>query len=385
MKNVWKVWMDEYRAIFTDAGGALIFFGAIVIYPFFYSLPYLPEVLRDIPVAVVDGDHSALSRKLIRMLDAHENLAVAARFGDLESAKKAFFQREAHGIIVIPAGFEKKALRREQATVVLYGDASYFLTYRQTMLGCTQVGRTLSAGMDIRRLQAKGATPSQALALRAPVQGAAYPLFNPAGGYATFVVQFSLVALMQQTLIIGICMLAGTARERKQAIQPAGGRGASGLETVLGKAGAYFSIYFFHAIYLFQVVPWVFRFARRGHPLDLMIFIVPFLLATIFLGLAVSRFFKSREMSILVVAFTSLPILLVSGFPWPPEAIPAWLLCLGKWVPSTPGINGFLIIGQMGGTLREAISEWSLLWLLSAVYLLAALYLFRRNRNKITS
>jgi ABC-2 type transport system permease protein len=128
MKNVWKVWMDEYRAIFTDAGVALIFFGAIVIYPFFYSLPYLPEVLRDIPVAVVDGDHSALSRKLIRMLDAHENLAVAARFGDLESAKKAFFQREAHGIIVIPAGFEKKALRREQATVVLYGDASYFLT-----------------------------------------------------------------------------------------------------------------------------------------------------------------------------------------------------------------------------------------------------------------
>lgn len=378
MRGVLKIWLDEYRAIFTDAGVVLIFFGAIVIYPFFYSLPYLPEVLREIPVAVVDGDHSALSRKLVRMLDAHENMAVAARFGDMETAKNAFFNREVHGIITIPAGFEKQVLRREQATVALYGDASYFLTYRQVMLGCTQVVRTLSAGVEVRRLQGKGATQSQALALRAPVQAAAFPLFNPAGGYATFVVQFSLVALMQQTLLIGICMLAGTRRERAGA-DAAQARQVSGMAEVVGKAGAYFSIYFFHSLYLFQMVPAVFNFARRGNPLDLMIFIVPFLLSTIFLGLAVSRWFKSREMSILVVAFTSLPILLVSGFPWPPEAMPGWLLYPGKLIPSTAGINGFLMIGQMGGALREVAREWSLLWILSAVYFLLALFLFRRN------
>jgi len=378
MKGIFKIWFEEYRAIFTDAGVVLIFFGAIVIYPFFYSLPYLPEVLREIPVGIIDQDHSAMSRKLIRMLDAHETLAVTAAYQDMETAKQAFFNRDIHGIIAIPAGFEKRMLKREKATVALYGDAGYFLTYRQTMLGCTHVVKTFSGGLEVRRLQAKGATQHQAIALRSPVQAAAYPLFNPAGGYATFVVQFSLVALMQQTLLIGICMLAGTLKERNKE-EASDVQSTSGSATVLGKAGAYFSIYFFHAVYLFQIVPSIFNFARRGNPVDLMIFIVPFLLATIFLGIAVSRWFKSREMAILVVAFTSLPILLVSGFPWPPEAMPAWLLYPGKLIPSTAGINGFLIIGQMGGTLKDALREWSLLWALSAVYFFAALYLFRRN------
>ena len=379
MKGIFEVWLNEYRAIFTDAGVVLIFLGAIVIYPFFYSLPYLPEILREIPVGIVDYDNTAMSRKLVRMLDAHETIAVAARFPDMETAKNAFFNREVHGIITIPADFEKSVLRRTQATVALYGDASYFLTYRQVMLGCTHAVKTFSAGVEIRRLQAKGATQPQALALRAPVRAVAYPLFNPAGGYATFVVQFSLVALMQQTLLIGICMLAGTAGNGKkaEALEPQ----PSGVETVLGKAGAYFSIYFCHSLYLFQIVPAVFNFARRGNPVDLAIFIIPFLLATIFLGMAVSRFFKSREISIPVVAVTSLPILLVSGFPWPPEAIPAWLLYPGKLIPSTAGINGFLIIGQMGGTLKEVIREWSLLWGLAAGYFLLALYLFRRHQT----
>lgn len=380
MKGLFRTWIAEYRNIFTDRGLLLIFFGAIVIYPFFYSLPYLPEVLREIPVAVVDLDNSAMSRKLVRLLDSHENLAVGARLQSLGAAKAAFFERKVHGIIVIPGDFERRLLRRDQATVSIYADASYFLTYRQFMLGCNHVVRTLSAGVEIRRLQGKGASSNQAMALKMPVQAVAYPLFNPAGGYATFVVQFSLMALLQQTLLIGICMLAGTAREkRRDGAAPAGQ--ASRVGTILGKTGAYFSIYLVHSVYIFQVVPKVFNFAQRGNPLDLILFIVPFLLATIFFGIAVSNWFKSREMSILAVSFTSLPVLLVSGFPWPLEAMPPWLYYLGQLIPSTAGINGFLMMGQMGGTLSDVARQWGLLWALAAIYFLMALIASNRRKR----
>lgn len=380
MKGIFRIWAAEYRNIFTDSGLLLIFFAAIVIYPFFYSLPYLPEVLREIPIAVVDLDNSATSRKLVRMLDAHENLAVGARLQSLEAAKEAFFARKVHGVVLIPGDFERRLLRRDQATVSIYADASYFLTYRQFMLGCNHVVRTLSAGVEIRRLQGKGASPDQALALKMPVQGVVYPLFNPAAGYATFVVQFSLMALLQQTLLIGICMLAGTARERRrdggEAVEQ-----ASLVGTILGKTGAYFSIYLVHSVYIFQVVPKVFNFAQRGNPLELILFVVPFLLATIFLGIAVSNWFKSREISILGVAFTSLPILLVSGFPWPSEAIPSWLYGLGQLIPATAGINGFLILGQMGGSLNDVARQWGLLWALAAVYFLMAVFASSRRKR----
>ena len=377
MRGIWHVWLKEYGHIFADRGILLIFFGAIVIYPFFYSLPYLPEVLREVPVAVVDLDNSAMSRKLVRMLDAHENLAVAARMQSLDEAKGAFLSRQVNGVIVIPADFERHVLRREKTAIGLYGDASYFLTYRQVSQGCIHVVRTLSAGIEIRRLQGQGYTPNQALAYRAPVQAAAYPLFNPAGGYATFVVQFSLVALLQQTLLIGIGMLAGTAREKNGTGAPE--EAFCRVQRILGKAGAYLSIYLVHAFYLFRIVPAIFNFSRRGNPWELMIFILPFLLATIFLGIALSACFKNRETSILAVAFTSLPVLLVSGFPWPPEAMPEWLRLLGMLLPSTAGINGFLMIGQMGATLRDVAHEWMLLWALTAVYFVLALSIARRH------
>jgi len=384
MKGIFQTWIAEYRKIFTDSGVLLIFFGAIAIYPFFYSLPYLPEVFRDIPVAVVDCDHSPMSRKLIRMLDAHENLAVVLLPQNLEEAKKAIFKRDVSGVIVIPADFERQLLRRERPAVSLYSDASYFLTYRQITMGCTQVVRTFSAGIEILRLQAEGYTPNQAMAVRAPVQGVTYPLFNSAGGYATFLVQLTLVVLLQQTLLIGIGLLAGTDRQKKEAGIIEGQRlfETGPLGNILGKCGAYFSIYFMHAFYLFLIVPHIFNFPLRGNPLAVLAFMTPFLLATGFLGIALSGWFKSREAAIIVIAFTSIPVIMISGFSWPAQAMPAWLYRMSMVLPSTSGINGFLTIGLMGGTLGDAVPESAILWGLTAVYFLLALITTRRTLKK---
>ena len=57
---------NEYRHIFHDAGVILIVIGAIFIYSTAYSLAYKNEVLRNVPVAVVDNSHTAQSRQLVR-------------------------------------------------------------------------------------------------------------------------------------------------------------------------------------------------------------------------------------------------------------------------------------------------------------------------------
>ena len=82
-------WRETWRRLLTDSGARLLLVAAPILYSLFYPLPYLGELVREVPVAVVDLDHSSLSRQLVRFADAHENLRVVARFDSLAAAEAA--------------------------------------------------------------------------------------------------------------------------------------------------------------------------------------------------------------------------------------------------------------------------------------------------------
>ena len=373
MKEILQIWIGEYRKIFSDSGVMLIFFGAIVIYPIVYPIPYFYEVLKDVPVAVVDSDYSQLSRQLTRMVDANECIKVTSKPTSLTEAKRQFFNGKISGIMVIPADFDRMIFRGEQVNIAAYCDASYFLVYRQVLTGIFQSSGTMSAGIEIKRLRAGGFSETQAFATRDPLPLISVPLFNPSGGYASYVVPAVMVLILQQTLLIGIGMLGGTTREQKNThylVEEAESR--AGVKIVLGKSAAYFSLYLIHAIYFFGVLFRIYRFPQRGDPLNLLIFLIPFLISVIFLGIALSSLFHNREISMLALLFTSIPVLFLSGFSWPVEAIPDWLRAISFLLPSTLGIDGFLKINTMGASLRDVAVNWFALWGVAVVYFILA-------------
>ncbi len=340
MKTLFQVWMNEYRTIFSDFGILLVFFGAIIIYPFFYPLPYTNEVLKDIPVAVVDMNHSQLSHKLTRMMDSNELVFVATRDDTFDQAKVSILKGDIGGIVYIPNDFENKVLRGEQASISVYSDASYFLIYKQVLSGIYHSVGTFSAGIEVKRMTARGVMEEQALSARDPLSLISFPLFNPTGGYATYVVPAVLVLMLQQTLLIGVGLLSGTRREKGFG-ENNNPQSVSIISLILGKSFAYFSIYMVHAVYLFGILFRFYHFPQRGNPLDLILFIIPYLFASIFLAQAISGFFKTREMSMMILLFSSMPALFLSGFSWPKSSIPNWLNQLAMLLPSTTGIDGF--------------------------------------------
>ena len=386
MKNIFKIWFQEYRNIFSDTGVMLIFFGAIIVYSFFYPLPYMKKVLRDVPVAVVDHDFSNLSRQLTRMIDANEYVSVKSKPASLEEAHQKFFERKVYGIVVIDKDFSRRILRQEQAALEVYADASYFLIYRQVLTGILQSTGTMSAGIEIKRKLAAGLSESLAATGRDPLPLMMFPLFNPSGGYASYVVPAVLVLILQQTLLIGIGMLGGTARDKNSdrfidTVQ----KSVKVIPLVLGKTGAYLSIYLIHAVYYFGVLHRIYKFPHRGDPLNLVIFTLPFLFSVIFLGLTLSNLFRSRETSMLALGFTSIPAIFLVGFSWPAESIPAWLRILSYSLPSTAGIDGFLKVNQMGATIDEVSFQWLILWGLSLVYFCLACCSMKWTIHRVTN
>jgi ABC-2 type transport system permease protein len=368
----------EVRTVRADAGALLIFVVGVIAYSLAYPLPYIHQVMREVPVAVVDPDGSALSRRLTRMTDASELLRTFV-VPDLATAEAAVRAGRAGGVLAIPRGFERDLLRGGQVTVEAWGDASYFLVYRQVLTGLTQSTGTLSAGIEIRRLCAAGMSLGQARAFRDPLPLVLRPLWNPAGGYASYVVPGVLMLVLQQTLLIGLGLLGGTARERggDPRLEAARGRGRL-TPVLLGRAGAYLMLAAGNAVWVFLVVFHIFRFPQRGGLGVLALFLLPFLLAVILLGLTLAHLFRNRETAIQVLLFTSLPAVFLAGFSWPVEAIPAPLRLLSQLLPTTPGIAGVLRITQMGAPLGAVLREWTGLWVLVALYFALAWAALRR-------
>lgn len=206
-------------------------------------------------------------------------------------------------------------------------------------------------------------TREQALAARDPVPVVDRPLYNPAEGYASYIVPSILVLILQQTLLIGIGLLGGTAREQR-ATPPIAGP----LTVVLGRTLAYLALYLVHAVFYFVVVYRIFAFPHRGNLTTTLVFALPFLLAAILLALTASTVFRHRETALQVLLFTSLPAVFLAGFSWPREMIPAWLNSVSLLIPSTSAIAGFLRINQMGAELADVAFEWRILWCLVGFY-----------------
>lgn len=370
----------ELLAIFKDTGALLILFLALIIYPVIYGIAYKKEVLRDIPVAMVDMDGTASSRLLTRMADATEEMNVTYRVGSLLEAEQLFFEGKVGGVLMIPADFEKKVMSGQQASVSVYSDAGYFLAYKQTLTGAMQSMGTFSGGIEVRRLMAKGSGLEQAIVQRDPVALNTVMLFNPSGGYNSFIIPGLIMVILQQTLLIGIGLLGGTDQElgRFRFAVPHNLKRGGVIPVVVGKAGAYFVLYLANII-ITQV--WVYHWfdlPDKASFLPAMALIVPFLLAVIFLGMALSTFFSRREHSILFVVFLSPIVLFLSGLSWPASAIPQWLHTLAHLFPSTVMVPAWLRVRTMGAELHHVGGAFLFLTLQAVVYFGLAVALYYR-------
>jgi ABC-2 type transport system permease protein len=361
MSALARCFVQTLRQIVREKETLILLFGASVLYAFFYPTPYMNQILRDLPVVVVDRDHSALSREFTRWLDASEAAAVTSRSNDLIAAQDSVRAGAAGAVLLIPQDFERHVLRREPAYVETYADASYFLVYSTALRAINGVAGTLSANISVRRAQAAGVYSPAAIRRARPVAFVPWPLFNPVAGYGTFVVPAVFILILQQTLLIGIAALRVAERHEGTSHEP--------LWAVLGgKLGATCLIYVGHALLMFGVVFHLYGFPMRASWLDVLVFLVPYFASATLLGLAVAELFERAESATVAFAAMSLPALFLSGISFPSEVQASWLSPVAAVLPSTFGIQGFLQLAIMGARFDQSLRAWAALWIQVVVY-----------------
>ena len=307
--DIFYIWKDELKNVFKDEGVLIFFFLVPFAYPLLYSFIYNNEVVREAKMVVVDQSDSYLSREFTRRVNATPDVRVVAVSTDMEEAKRMLDRKEAYGILYFPIEFSKNLHTGKQTTVPLYCDMSSLLFYKAFLLAATEV--SLDLGKEIRMHNAPGASAKQEEITVNPIPYESVTLFNTQNGFASFLVPAILILVIQQTLVLGIGMLGGTAREKNRfhSLVPISRHFNGTLRIVLGKSLTYILIYVVVCIWVLAVVPKLFSLPQVGDPVTILLFILPYLFASIFFAMTLSGFMTTREAPMLVFVFTSVILL----------------------------------------------------------------------------
>lgn len=371
MKRFVSTYLNELKGCATDTGVMVFLLLVPLGYPLLYSYIYSHEVVRDIPIAVVDLSQSSWSREFLCKADATPEIKVSYKSTDMLSARHLMADEKVKGIILIPQGFAQDISLGNQAHVSIYCSMASLFYYKAMLVACTEVSLAMNSNIQASRMN--GATAQQIKIATAPLPGEAVGISNPTVGFANFIIPAILVLIIQQILLLGIGMRMGTLYSERVTI-PA---------PLSGHIAAYLTICMPISAYLLCIVPHIFGLSQLANGYTLAIFIFPYLLSGILFAITVGCFIHERETPMLLFVFTSVPLLFLSGISWPSSNIPYFWHIISYIFPSTAAINGFVAINSMGASLNEVQNHYCLLWVHTIIYAYTAYQAVKYRNRKI--
>jgi ABC-2 type transport system permease protein len=385
MKSWWsllfRVWQREFYLITHDGGVMLFFLFLPLLYPILYTLIYNKELVEEVPFVVIDDCRTPKSRAIVQMADATPQMQLVGYASDMAEARHWLNDKACYGIMHIPGNYSQRLANGEQAVVPFYYDMSLLMRYRSFMEALTDIQIAIG---DQERQGLLNDMGEVASGLNVSViDSQAFILGDVTQGFASFVIPGVLILIIQQSMILGIVMLCGTSRDRRRQ-----NKGIDALAikapigaTILGKMLCYVVIYTPLTIYMLHFVPLMFGLPHVGNVVDIMLFVVPFLTASAFMGMVLQWFVSERETSFLVIVFTSLIFLFLSGLTWPQYAMDFPWQQLSALIPATWGVEGFVNINTNSATLSHVSTPYIALWLLTIAYFIIAYLMWRRDRG----
>ncbi len=372
---------NEFRTISTSYAILLVLTGGIFVYGLLYNYMYAPNLIRTAPVAAVDESKTRLSREYLRLLDASNQVWVVTDAVDFRGAQDMMKKNEVVGIVYIPDDFESRIGRGEQAVYITYESTTAFLYY-MTMLEASS-GAMLALGDRCRPDMAVFLPSGTAAKLAAvqPIGVVGTALYNHTEGYGSYLIPAVLVVIIFQTLMMVIAMISGEERHTGSLAWFAAAGTSFGrmARVVTGKTFVYTMLYAVFSLFLLGLIPLMFGLPDVGHPLDTIILLIPFLLATSFLGLAASVFYTDGDAPLLMIAFFSVGLIFLSGVSYPLELMPWYWRAAHYVIPAAPATLAYVKLNSMGASIAEIQTEYITLWVQCLVYFVLACLAYRHN------
>ena len=285
--------------------------------------------VRNLPTVIFDQSRTQESRSFVQSLVATDNFLVKRNVNSYAEAIEAVDAGRARAAVVFPPDYARSLKRGDTTPVQVLVDASDPTASQSAIAAAQLVGQKTNMRLVELRIGTAGSAAS-----RLPIDVRVRPLYNPALANAIFIVPGLIGMILSNTLIIITALSIVREREtgtlEQLIVTP-----LAKWEIMLGKIAPYVLVGYMQLTIVLVVGYFVFHVPIRGPLLALYGASFLFIVASLGLGLFVSTLGRNQAQVMQTAFLFLLPNILLSGFMWPREAMPAAARYVGIFLPLT--------------------------------------------------
>lgn len=313
--------LDSFKRGIYQLASRRIYITMMIIVPIAFTLFFI-DLMNEglplkVPVGMVDMDHSALSRKIGRALNAMELIDIT---DDVESYHKAMDKvrsGELYGFFYIPSDFQEKALGGRTPTLSFYSNMSVFVPGSLSFKGFKTVAVTTAGAIVQTTLVSAGADDAVAGALIQPFNQDIHPLGNPWTNYSIYLCQSFIPAMM--ALLIMLITAFSICQEIKHGTSVEWLATAKGNMAVAlaGKLLPQTIIFSAVGVFIQSLLFGYLHFPLNNHPLHMVFAMILLVVSSQAFALLVTELLPNLRFSMSIVSLTGILSFSIAGFSFP--------------------------------------------------------------------
>lgn len=380
MKKFIRLLKVEFRRIFSNNVVMLVFFAAPVVYGLLFVHMYEKGKITEMPVLLVDEDHSPLSARLIDALDDNENLKVAEIRYQRSSLAAEMPAREYVSVISIPAGFESAVLQKRYPELQVDMNLSNLVTANFATRAIQLVMGSFNAGLEMESLRKTGMNPEYAAQLFEPFKVSYNRLYNPSGNYKELMMPGIFGTVMQQVLFLALALVFARDVEDDYFRKLVKTNSHASYHVLLK-----ITPFIFLSALLWLIVGLFFPLFKIAIPvfnMPVLALVTVFTLACMLMGMLFSLVLPSQLKATELLMVLATPSFLLSGYTWPTEAMPVLVQRFADIIPLTHFLHGFRKAAIYGGTVNDIQPQLLALGVIAIVCLIVLLLVLQWRINK---
>lgn len=288
-----------------------------------------------LPVAVLDLDGSALSRAVIRAVDATPDVAVSQRVSDLGEGRALILSGRIHGLLLLPQNLERDVTAGRRPEVVFFYNTQRLTAGNLALRGVSNAVPTVAAGIRIALRTAQGEHMDAAQADLTPIPVQTHALFNPTLNYTHFLLAALLPSLLQIVAVTATAYSVGLDVETPHRLRILRRLGGGLWPALAGKLLPYTLILLMVLGLADSVLFGVFEMPLHGDRGLLLLAAVLFILACQLLGTLLALVLRPMGSAISIGALLTAPAFGYMGIGFPRIAMNGFAQGWGALLPGT--------------------------------------------------
>jgi ABC-2 type transport system permease protein len=343
--SLWPMLWKEFRQMSRDRFTLAMLLGLPSLQLLLFGYAIRTEV-RHVPMVVLDQSGTQESRALVTLLTNTQNFDVVGQaqgHGDMETRLAS---GSAKAAVVIPPDFSGDFKRRRTASAQVIVDAVDPLAASAAISAAG-----LASGTGIDALTRGLPAPAPTLDVRVR------PRYNP-GLVSAFNVVPGLVGVLLTMTLVAITSMALVRERERGTLEQLIVTPVARSSVILGKILPFVIVGYGQMSVILLLGHLILGVPMRGNLLLLYVLTLPFIIAVLGVGLLISTAVKTQTQAMQLSTFYMLPSILLTGFMFPREAMPAFCRWLGALLPMTYYIDvvrGITLKGnQLGHMWQQA-------------------------------